>query len=70
MPTHSSSLAWEIPWTEEHDGLHGPWGRKESAETEPPFPQIILGDIYHILSEMLLVFTNSFPRGFLTISMG
>ena len=21
MATHSSGLAWEIPWTEEHDGL-------------------------------------------------
>ena len=22
MPTHSSILAWEIPWTEKPDGLH------------------------------------------------
>ena len=22
MATYSSILAWEIPWTEEHDGLH------------------------------------------------
>ena len=22
MATHSSILAWEIPWTEESDGLH------------------------------------------------
>ena len=22
MATHSSFLAWEIPWTEEPDGLH------------------------------------------------
>ena len=22
MATHSSNLAWEIPWTEEHRGLH------------------------------------------------
>ena len=22
MATHSSILAWEIPWTEEPDGLH------------------------------------------------
>ena len=21
MATHSSTLAWKIPWTEEHDGL-------------------------------------------------
>ena len=27
MATHSSSLAWNIPWTEE-------WGRKESDTTE------------------------------------
>ena len=27
MATHSSILAWEIPWTEEPGGLQ-PWGRK------------------------------------------
>ena len=28
MVTHSSMLAWKIPWTEEHDGLQsmGPQG--------------------------------------------
>ena len=26
--THSSILAWRIPWTEEHAGLHG-WSHKE-----------------------------------------
>ena len=30
--THSSILAWEIPWTEEPGG--SPWGRKESDRTE------------------------------------
>ena len=25
MATHSSILAWEIPWTEEPDGLDRPW---------------------------------------------
>ena len=29
MATHSSILPWEIPWTEEPDGL--PWDRKESG---------------------------------------
>ena len=33
MATHSSILAWKIPWTEEPGGLH-PWGRKESDTTE------------------------------------
>ena len=28
MATHSSVLAWRIPWTEEPDGLYSPWGRR------------------------------------------
>ena len=27
MATHSSNLAWEIPWTEEPPG-YSPWGHK------------------------------------------
>ena len=34
MATHSSLLAWRIPWTEEPGGLHSPRGRKESDTTE------------------------------------
>ena len=35
MATHSSILAWRIPWTEEPGGLHySPWGCKESDTTE------------------------------------
>ena len=34
VPTHSSILAWEIPWTEESGRLHSPWGGKESDTTE------------------------------------
>ena len=33
MATHSSTLAWKIPWMEER-GPWGPWGRKESDTTE------------------------------------
>ena len=33
MATHSSILAWEIPWSEEPGGLH-PWGWKESDTTK------------------------------------
>ena len=33
MTTHSSILAWRIPWTEEPCGLQ-PWSRKESDTTE------------------------------------
>ena len=33
IATHSSILAWEIPWTEERGGLrtYSPWGHKESV---------------------------------------
>ena len=34
MATHSSFLAWRIPWTEEPGGLYSPWGRKVSDTTE------------------------------------
>ena len=34
MATHSSILAWRIPWTEELGGLHSPWGCKEPDMTE------------------------------------
>ena len=33
MATHSSILAWKIPWTEELAG-YSPWGRKESDTIE------------------------------------
>ena len=36
MATHSSTLAWRIPWTEEPGGLHSPRGREESDTTERP----------------------------------
>ena len=42
MATHSSILAWKIPWTEEPGGLH-PMGSQESDVLEtisPPPPQI------------------------------
>ena len=33
MATHSSTLAWKIPWTEEPVG-YSPWGPKELDTTE------------------------------------
>ena len=33
MATHSSTLAWRIPWTEEPGG-YSPWDHKESDMTE------------------------------------
>ena len=34
MATHSSVLAWRIPWAEEPDALYPPWGHKELDMTE------------------------------------
>ena len=33
LATHSSILAWEIPWMEEPGG-YGPWGRQELDMTK------------------------------------
>ena len=33
MATHSSGLAWKIPWIRSLAG-YSPWGRKESDKTE------------------------------------
>ena len=35
MATHSSILAWKIPWTKEPD-RYSPWGHKELDTTERP----------------------------------
>ena len=45
MATHSSILAWRIPWTEEPGGLHSSWGCKESDTTE----RLSLGPSYSAL---------------------
>ena len=34
MATHSSTLAWRFPGTEEAGGLYSPWDCKESDMTE------------------------------------
>ena len=44
MASHSSILAWRIPWTEEPGGLYSPWGHKELDTTE----RLTLS-IFHIL---------------------
>ena len=37
MATHSSILAWKIPWTEEPGGLYSPWGREEPGGLYSPW---------------------------------
>ena len=34
VATHSSILAWEVPWTEKPGGLHSPWIHKDPDVTE------------------------------------
>ena len=34
METHSSILAWRIPWAEEPGSLYSPWDHKELDTTE------------------------------------
>ena len=41
MATHSSILAWKIPWTEE-PGRYSPWGQKESDMIEQLSTQYVL----------------------------
>ena len=36
MATHSSILAWEIPWTVEPGAGYSPWGHRGSDTTELP----------------------------------
>ena len=64
MATHSSVLAWEIPWTEEPVG-YGPWGcrRVGHALVTKHFlivnPLCILGaNLYH-LSFCWILFDNN-----------
>ena len=35
MVTHSSILAWEIPWTEEPDGLQSTGSQRDTIEHAP-----------------------------------
>ena len=45
MATHSSILAWKIPWTEEPGGLHS-MGRKQPDMTEHKHIQTLTGVIW------------------------
>ena len=59
MATHSSILAWEIPWTEESGGLYSPWGRQESDTSEWPNSSSSSGAHYnHHHSQDLEHFSN------------
>ena len=52
MATHSNTLAWKIPWTEE-PGSYSPWDHKESDTTEP-LSTAHYNDMYHLQFSPLL----------------
>ena len=54
MATHSSVLAWRIPWTEELGGLQS-MGRKESDTTERLHFTFTLSRRWSLISPMLNV---------------
>ena len=63
MATHSSCLAWEIPWTEEPVGLYSTWSQRvrhdwETAHTPTPWIKYLtFGSLYflvHIVGRMVL----------------
>ena len=47
MTTHSSILAWRIPWTENLVG-YSPWGHKESDTTEVMEQQHVARRVPHL----------------------
>ena len=62
MATHSSILAWRIPWTEEAGGLQS-WGCEELDTTEPL--TLSLSDCEHSLKPkpLLTVFSAAIYAG-------
>ena len=53
MATHSSILAWRIPWTEEPGEL---WGLKESDTTEQLSSYARTGQITTVASKVQVTF--------------
>jgi len=54
MATHSSALAWRIPWTEEPGGLQS-WGHRESDTFEWLITSVIYLSIHPSSGGMVLV---------------
>ena len=53
MVTHSSILAWRIPWIKKPGRLYSPWGRKESDTAE----QLTLSLLSHITAHSKKIIT-------------
>ena len=59
MATHSSSPAWEIPWTEKTAGLH-PWGCKRVGQdlVGQQQQQCVIVEQYYLSKTDLRVYTQ------------
>ena len=44
MATHSSILAWEIPWTEERGGLQSMWSQRIGHVSSVQFSRSVVPD--------------------------
>ena len=54
MATYLSILAWEIPWTEEPNRLHSPWGCKRvghNSVTKQQFNIVVIKQIVNKIQE-------------------
>ena len=51
MATHSSILAWKIPWTKSPVGS-SPWGRKQSDTTERLQFSSVLSEQLHLILKL------------------
>ena len=50
MATHSSILAWRIPWTEEHDGLQSMGSQRGRDEEQIHIKPSVLKALSHLIS--------------------
>ena len=55
MAIHSSTLAWKIPWTEEPNRLHSPWGCKELQRHDFTFTFTLHGNGAGVIQLMILL---------------
>ena len=62
MATHSSILAWNIPWTEETSGLHGVARVKHDLVAKSPPPPLGI-KIPHAVEQVSLRVTTTEPAG-------
>ena len=62
MATHSSILAWRIPWTEEPDRLHSPWGLIEADTAEHACSTMLSAPSYGVVSTLPSVIARCFSK--------